>query len=451
MGRFEVLQFDDFMFSAHTYTQRRKRLADRLTNGLILLPGNGEAPMNYRGNAYPFRQDSTFRYFAGLNRPDLLLTIDAETGESLLYGDEATLDNTIWMGEQPSLAELARQVGLTVGGSRNEAFEAVEMAEVVHYLPLYREERRRVLRRCVNHSTRPSEELIQAVVSLRSYKSAEEIVEMDRAVRISMEMHRAARAGAKPGMREAEVAGIVEGLAIGAGGRLAYSAIVSRDGHILHNHAHGNVLREGDLLLIDAGAETDTGYAGDITRTFAVGTELTKKQRAVYDIVDEAKRRVIGEIKPGVPYRELHDLSARIIVDGLKGLGLMKGSAEDAVAAGAHALFYPHGLGHMIGLDVHDMEDLGEDLVGYDAEFRRSEQFGTRNLRLGRRLEEGFTITVEPGIYFIPILTDRWRAEGKHTEFINYAALAAYRDFGGIRLEDNVVVTADNCRTLGSV
>ena len=303
----------------------------------------------------------------------------------------------------------------------------------------------------MEHFNRSSEELIRAVVSLRSYKSAEEIAEMDRAVQISMEMHRAARAGAKPGMREAEVVGIVEGLAIGAGGRLAYSAIVSRDGHILHNHAHGNVLREGDLLLIDAGAETDTGYAGDITRTFAVGAELTGKQRAVYDIVDEAKRRVIREIKPGVPYRELHDLSARIIVNGLKGLELMKGDTEDAVAAGAHALFYPHGLGHMIGLDVHDMEDLGEDLVGYDEEFRRSEQFGTRNLRLGRRLEEGFTITVEPGIYFIPILTDRWRAEGKHTEFINYAALAAYRDFGGIRLEDNVVVTADNCRTLGSV
>ncbi|WP_420458852.1 aminopeptidase P family protein [Neolewinella sp.] len=439
------------MSPAHTYTQRRKRLADRLTNGLILLPGNGEAPRNYRGNAYPFRQDSTFRYFAGLNRPDLVLTIDAETGESLLYGDEATLDDTIWMGEQPSLAELARQAGLQLGGSLQDAINATGMAEVVHYLPAYRAERRELLERCVDHFNRPSEELIRAVISLRLHKSAEEIAEMDRAVQISMEMHRAARAGAKPGMREAEVAGILEGLAIGAGGRLAYSAIVSRDGHILHNHAHSNVLREGDLLLIDAGAETDTGYAGDITRTFAVGAEMTEKQRAVYDIVDGAKRRVIEEIKPRVPYRELHDLSARLIVDGLKELELMKGSTEDAVAAGAHALFYPHGLGHMIGLDVHDMEDLGEDLVGYDAEFRRSEQFGTRNLRLGRRLEEGFTITVEPGIYFIPILTDRWRAEGKHTEFVNYDAVAAYRDFGGIRLEDNVVVTADNCRTLGSV
>ena len=439
------------MFSAQTYIQRRQRLADALPTGLILLPGNGEAPMNYRGNAYPFRQDSTFRYFAGLNRPDLVLTIDAETGESLLYGDEATLDDMVWMGQQPSIQELAQQAGLEVGGTLQDALDAVCMAEVVQYLPAYRDERREMLGRCINHFDRPSEELIRAVVAQRSYKSAEEIAEMDRAVQTSMQMHRAAHAGAKPGMREAGVAGIVEGLAIGAGGRLAYPAIVSRDGHILHNHHHSNVLREGDLLLIDAGAETPTGYAGDITRTFAVGAELTDKQQAVYNIVDEAKRRVIEGIKPGVPYRGLHDLSARIIVDGLKGLGLMKGSTDDAVAAGAHALFYPHGLGHMIGLDVHDMEDLGEDFVGYDEEFRRSEQFGTRNLRLGRRLEEGFTITVEPGVYFIPILTDRWRDEGKHTEFINYDALAAYRDFGGIRLEDNVVVTADNCRVLGSV
>ena len=439
------------MFPATTYTQRRQRLAEHIQTGMILLPGNGEAPMNYAGNPYPFRQDSTFRYFTGLNRPNLLLTIDAETGEGKLYGNEATLDDAVWMGEQPRMAELAQQAGLTVGGSWQDAIDTVCYAEVIHYLPLYREERRRVLRRCIAHSSRPSDELIRAVVALRSVKSAEEIVEMDRAAALSLEMHRAARAHARPGMREAEVAGLIEGMAIAAGGRLAYNAIVSKDGHILHNHAHHNVLREGDLLLIDAGAETDTGYAGDITRTFAVGTDLTPKQQAVYDIVDRTKTAVIETLKPTVAYRELHDYSARLIVEGLKELGLMRGNAEDAVVAGAHALFYPHGLGHLIGLDVHDMEDLGEDLVGYDEEFRRSELFGTRNLRLGRRLREGFTLTVEPGIYFIPILTDRWRSEGKHTEFINYAALEAYRDFGGIRLEDDVVITADNCRVLGSV
>ncbi|CAH1001299.1 Xaa-Pro aminopeptidase [Neolewinella maritima] len=439
------------MFTTQTYVARRKQLAEAVGHGLIILPGNGEAPMNYAGNPYPFRQDSTFRYFAGLNQPDLILTINAETGESLLYGDEATLDDMVWMGEQTGLDELAQRAGLQVGGNLQKAVDTLCLSEVVHYLPTYRDARQMLLCQCLNEDDRPSEKLIRAVIAQRSYKSAEELAEMDRAVTTSMAMHRAAAAGAKPGMREAEVAGMVEGLAISAGGRLAYAAIVSRDGHILHNHAHHNVLREGDLLLIDAGAETPSGYAGDITRTFAVGAEMTAKQQAVYDIVDDAKRRVIEAIRPGVPFRELHDLSARIITNGLKQLGLMKGDTAEAVAAGAHALFYPHGLGHMIGLDVHDMEDLGEDFVGYDEEFQRSEQFGTRNLRLGRRLEEGFTITVEPGIYFIPILTDRWRAEGKHTEYINYDALAAYRDFGGIRLEDNVVVTADNCRVLGSV
>ena len=434
-----------------TYTERRRRLAELIDTGLIVLPGNHEAPMNSAGNPYPFRQDSSFRYFTGLNQPGLLLTIDAETGESLLYGNEATLDDAIWMGEQPTLTELAERAGLATGGNWETALDAVCYAEVVHYLPLYREERRRVLRQCINHSSRPSEELIRAVVRLRSVKSAEEIAELDRAAALSMEMHAAARAHAGPGMREAEVAGLIEGMAVAAGGRLAYNAIVSREGHILHNHSHHNVLKEGDLLLIDAGAETRAGYAGDITRTFAVGAEMTERQRAVYDIVDGTKRQVIEQLRPGVAYRELHDYSARLIAEGLSGLGLMKGNAEDAVVAGAHALFYPHGLGHMIGMDVHDMEDLGEDLVGYDDEFKRSTQFGTRNLRLGRRLQEGFAVTVEPGIYFIPILIDRWRAEKKHMDFINYEAVEAYRDFGGIRLEDDVVITADNCRVLGTV
>ena len=303
----------------------------------------------------------------------------------------------------------------------------------------------------VGHDNQPSVPLIRAVVEQRSVKSNEEIAEMNKAVSISMRMHAAARDTAESGMTEAAVAGLIEGIAISAGGRLAYPAIVTRNGHILHNHYHGNELRRGDLLLVDAGAETDTGYAGDITRTIPVGGELTDRQRPVYDIVQKAKVECIQALRPGVPFREIHDLSARIISEGLKDLGLMKGNVEEAVAAGAHALFYPHGLGHMIGLDVHDMEDLGEDYVGYDTSHQRSDLFGTRNLRLGRRLHEGFTITVEPGIYFIPKLIDRWKADGKHKNFINYDALEAYRKFGGIRLEDNVVITADNCRVLGTV
>ena len=439
------------MFSKATYTARRQRLAELVGKGLILLPGNGEAAMNYRGNTYPFRQDSTFRYFAGHDRPDLVLTIDAATGESKLYGDDLTLDDIVWMGEHPRIAELADRIGANVGGSLEVLSELLRSATGVHYLPPYREERRQHLREWLGEGTSESKALIKAVVELRSVKSAEEIAEMERAVRTSLKMHEGGAAGAVPGVTEAQVAGLIEGMAISAGGRLAYPAIVTKNGHILHNHHHGNTLETGDLLLIDAGAETPSGYAGDLTRTVCIGGNMSKQQQEIYDIVVEAKQRVIDGIEPGVPYRELHDLSATIITDGLKKLGLMRGDTAEAVEKGAHALFYPHGLGHMIGLDVHDMEDLGEDYVGYDDEFKRSTLFGTRNLRLGRRLREGFVVTVEPGIYFIPFLIDKWEAEEKHVEYIDYAAVGEYRDFGGIRLEDNVVVTADNCHVLGSV
>ena len=437
------------MFSAQTYTTRRQKLADALRDGLILLPGNGEAAMNYTGNTYPFKQDSNFRYFAGHNRPDLVLIVDAGSGESYLYGDDPTLDDIVWMGEQPLVKELAERIGARYGGKLNQLESALARATTVHFLPPYREERRRQLRAWFGTDRQPSEALIRAVVEQRAVKSAEEIAEMNVATRTSLAMHEAARANLRAGMTEAEVAGLIEGLAISAGGRLAYPAIVSRNGHILHNHHHGNTLKDGDLLLIDAGAEAPSGYAGDITRTFPVSGTLDDRQQAVYAIVDRAKDEAIAALRPGVPYRDLHDASARTIAAGLKDLGLMKGDPAEAVAAGAHALFYPHGLGHLIGLDVHDMEDLGEDLVGYDAEFTRSPLFGTRNLRLGRRLRENMVVTVEPGIYFIPFLTDRWRAEGKHTDFINYAALDAYRGFGGIRLEDDVVVGAAGPRVLG--
>ncbi len=440
-----------FMFPVKSYVDRRTRLAELVRTGLILLPANGEIGMNCRGNTYPFRQDSSFRYYAGPNRPDLVLMVDADTGESLLYGNDHDLDNAIWMGRQTPVAELAERIGTGYGGDLRRMKSVVSRAEVIHHLPCYREQQQRYLDDWIGEGTRPSTELIRAVVEQRSVKTAGEIDEMERAVRTSLRMHAAAREYAGAGVSEAEVAGLIEGIAIQAGGRLAYPAIVTRDGHILHNHHHGNTLGEGDLLLIDAGAETDSGYAGDLTRTFCIGREMDERQQHIYDTVDRAKQECIAGIRPGVPFRQLHDLAARIITEGLQEIGLMRGNVGESVAAGAHALFFPHGLGHMIGMDVHDMEDLGEDYVGYDEEFKRSEQFGTRNLRLGRRLEEGFAVTVEPGIYFIPILIDRWRSEGKHTDFIDYGAVEAYRNFGGIRLEDNVVVTAGNSRVLGGV
>lgn len=438
------------MFPAQTYQQRRHDLAALIPSGLIFIPGNREAPMNYTDNTYPFRQDSNFRYFAGHNIPDLALTVDGATGKSLLWGDDISLDHVVWMGEQPSIKELAERIGAERGGTAAELSDLLKKhAKDVRFLPPYRAERKMFLKEHLGANAGEDEGLTRAVIALRSVKSAEELAQMDLAVKTSMKMHAAARAHAAPGQLEAEVAGLIEGIAISANGRLSYPAIVTRNGHVLHNHYHGNVLKQGDLLLIDAGAEATSGYAGDITRTFSVGAEMSAKQQAVYDIVQKALTDCTAALRPGVTYQSVHLDAGRIIASGLRDLGLMKGDVDEAVAAGAHALFMPHGLGHMIGLDVHDMEDLGEDLVGYDDKVKRSPQFGTRSLRLGKALRAGYALTVEPGIYFIPALIDRWAADGTCADFINFSALDAYRDFGGIRLEDNVVVTETGHRVLG--
>ncbi|MEM9930009.1 MAG: aminopeptidase P family protein, partial [Bacteroidota bacterium] len=438
------------MFAASTYAARRQQLAEAIPSGLIFLPGNREAPMNYTDNTYPFRQDSNFRYFAGHNLPDLALTIDGGTGKSQLWGDDISLDHVVWMGEQPSVADLAARIGAERGGTQAELSALLKKhASEVHFLPPYRAERKVYLAEHLGEAAGASMALIKAVIAQRSRKSGEELEQMDIAVATSMKMHTAAQAHAAPGQLEAEVAGLIEGIAISANGRLSYPAIVTRNGHVLHNHYHGNVLHQGDLLLIDAGAEAPSGYAGDITRTFSVGAPMTEKQQAVHDIVQKALTDCTAALRPGITYQSVHLDAGRIIASGLKQLGIMKGDVDEAVAVGAHALFMPHGLGHMIGLDVHDMEDLGEDLVGYDDQVKRSTQFGTRSLRLGRTLQEGFVLTVEPGIYFIPALIDRWQVDGNCADFINYAALTDYRDFGGIRLEDNVAITATGHRVLG--
>ena len=433
------------MFPKETYQARRQQLAYDIHNGLIILPGNGEAPMNCADNHYPFRQDSSFRYFAGHDLPDLALTIDAETGRSKLWGNDISLDHVIWMGEQPSVTDLAARTGAVYGGNLGQLANFLRKnRREAKFLPPYRAARRKFLSDYLGEDVLAAgadRELIKAVVKQRSVKSAEELEQMSIAVATSMAMHAAAEGHAAPGQLEHEVAGLIEGMAIAGGGRLAYPAIVTKNGQILHNHYHGNTLQKGDLLLIDAGAEATSGYAGDITRTFSVGAPLSSRQQPIYDIVEKAKTDTIAAARPGLKNRALHDMAGRIIFNGLKEIGLTKGDADEAVAAGAHALFMPHGLGHMIGLDVHDMEDLGEDLVGYDEATKRSTQFGTRNLRLGRELKEGFTITIEPGIYFIPALIDRWQTDGTCAEFINFNKLAAYRDFGGIRLEDNIAIT----------
>lgn len=448
------------MFSKATYVSRRQQLmSDVKDGGLILLLGNEESSKNYKDNTYRFRQDSNFLYFLGHDHPHLAAVIDPESGETTLFGDDLSIDHIVWMGPQPSMRERAERVGAAKVAEYDALSatlaQAAQAGRPIHYLPPYRPENVLKLIRWLGLSPDEVEkgasvDLIKAVVKQAAHKTAEEIAEIEKAVTISGQMHVAAMRSARPGIKEAELAGIVEGIAIGAGGDVAYPVILTINGQTLHNHYHGNVLKSGQLVLGDFGAETAMHYAGDITRTFPVDPKFTSRQKDIYELVLKAEVDGIKSLKPGIPYRDVHLQTARIMADGLKDLGLMKGDMEAAVAEGAHALFFPHGLGHMLGLDVHDMEDLGEQYVGYSDTIKRSEQFGLNALRLGRELEPGFVLTVEPGLYFIPELIDQWQEAGKFKDFINYDKVAEYRDFSGVRIEDNVLITEEGSRILGA-
>jgi len=446
------------MFSKDTYQQRRSALIEKLDSGLILLLGNEESPMNYPDNAYPFRQDSSFLYYVGLDKPHLAAVLDVDAGTTTLFGDDFSIDMIVWMGPQPTTAEMAEKSGISNTKPYNDLPQVLQAAQAkerdIHYLPPYRGESKIKLSKWLGIplaeiNQRASLPLIQAVIAQRAIKSAEEIEEMSKAVTVSGKMHTAAMKSAKPGMTEAMLRAVAEANALSTEGYPAYPVILTVNGQTLHNHHHGNTLESGQLVLGDFGAATKMHYAGDITRTFPVDASFTEQQRDIYNIVLKAETDAINALQPGKKYLDIHLLAANIIAEGLKDVGIMKGNTADAVASGAHALFFPHGLGHMIGLDVHDMEDLGEDYVGYDETVARSAQFGLKSLRLARALQPGFVLTVEPGIYFIPELIDIWQSEGKFKEFINYDQLAAYRQFGGIRIEDDVLVTANGSEILG--
>ncbi|MEL6844845.1 MAG: aminopeptidase P N-terminal domain-containing protein, partial [Bacteroidota bacterium] len=416
--------------------ERRQALVEQIGSGIILIMGNRYSPMNYRDNTYHFRQDSNFLYYFGLDLAGLNGYIDLDKNEACIVGAEVTIDDVIWSGPQPTLSELAAQVGinkiLPVEKMVDQLKAARNAATPVHFLPPYRHDNMMDLHNWLGiplgeMKQQASTALIKAVVQQRAYKTPEEIVEMEKAVNTTREMHVTAMRLAKAGMTEAQLAGMVQAVAVGGGGNLAYPVILTVNGHVLHNHYHGNVLRSGQMILGDFGAENAMRYAGDITRTFPVDAQFTTRQREIYELVLRAEEQSIAALRPGITYQEIHLDAARLMANGLKELGIMKGDIEEAISVGAHALFFPHGLGHMIGLDVHDMEDLGEDLVGYDEQTTRSDQFGLRALRLGRKLEPGFVLTVEPGLYFIPELIDVWQKEGKHTDFIDYQALQAYR------------------------
>ncbi|MEZ5082801.1 MAG: aminopeptidase P family protein [Bacteroidales bacterium] len=445
------------MFSSNTYLKRRAQIKKEIGSGLVLILGNSESPMNYADNTFRFRQDSSFLYFFGLDFPNLVGVIDIDNNLEMIYGDDITIDDIVWTGIQPTISERAIHAGIINTSPINDLVTFLEKAinseRKIHYLPPYRHDNMIKLHHWLNQpiskiKTNFSHELVIAVINQRNYKSEEELKEIEKADNVTVDMHLTAMRIAKPGMKESEIAAAVYKVALASGGDISFPIIATIHGETLHNHYHGNTLKSGDLFLLDAGAETAMHYAGDMSSTFPVDKIFTQIQRDIYNVSLDAHEAAIAMLKPGITNKEVHLKACLALAEGMKGLGFMKGNMEDAVSAGAHALFFPCGTGHMMGLDVHDMEDLGEQWVGYDGE-PKSKQFGLKSLRLGRKLEPGFVLTIEPGIYFIPALIDRWRTENKFDEFISWNKVEEYKFFGGCRNEEDFVITETGARCLG--
>lgn len=448
------------MFSKQTYISRRAELKKLVKSGIIILFGNNESPANFPNNGYhPFRQDSTFRYYFGQNRDGLVGVIDIDNDIETLIGDDIAIDDIVWYGAVDSVHDMAKQVGVDnsapMSSLRTITNDALRQKRTVHFLPPYRYDiKLQIFDLLGIHPNQQKEAasmpLIQAVVKMRSTKTAEEIEELERAAVIGYKMHTTAMAGCKPGVIEKELAGSLDGIANGLGSMVSFPTILSQHGEIMHGAPSAQPLEAGRLMLCDAGAETMEGYCSDNTRTTPVSGKFTQRQLEIYSIVCDAHDYALKVAKPGVKWWDVHFGVCRLITDRLKELGLMKGDTEDAVREGAHAMFLMHGLGHMMGMDVHDMESFDQINVGFDDEVRPNlEQFGTNCLRMGRRLQEGFVVTDEPGIYFIPQLIDEWKAKGLYKDFINYDKLETYKDFGGIRIEDDLLITKDGCRFIG--
>lgn len=447
------------MFSKEIYEKRREILKKNVSSGLLIFIGNTEMPMNFADNTFPFRQDSSFLYYFGINEPGLAAVIDLDTDQTIIFGDELSIDAIVWMGRQETIQSKAEKSGIH---SRKDFWKlsdylktAKNKSQKIHILPPYSASQRLKLSELIGCSilevdTYVSESFIKAIVKQRSIKQPEEIEEIENAVNVSNEMHLLAIRMAKPGMKEYELVSAIEKFAVDNECRFSYPAIMTIRGEILHNHFRMNTLKEGDLVLNDSGVETAMGYAGDLTRTFPAGKKFNSTQRDFYNIVLKAFEDSHSIMKPGLNYKEVHRTAALRLVEGLTDLGLLKGNPEEALANNVHTLFFQCGVGHMMGLDVHDMENLGEQYVGYtEDDPKDTKTFGWKSLRLGRPLEEGFVVTVEPGIYVIPELIDIWKAENKLKDFINYSEVEKYRNFGGIRIEDNFLITKDGFRRLG--
>ncbi|UIR54636.1 Xaa-Pro aminopeptidase [Sphingobacterium sp. SRCM116780] len=445
------------MFDQELYIQRRKGLISKFSSGMLLLLGNIENPINFEHNTYSFRQDSNFLYYIGIKSPKLAAIFDIDQGETILFGDEMTIDDIVWMGQQQTLKEKAFLSGIhqvypfDLLGTYIQ--QRQKLKSVIHFLPPYQSHNKLLLQQVLHTpftELEPSIPFIQAVVAQRSIKSIEEIAELEKAVNVAVDMHRLAIQMTKPGLHEFEISNAMQHFAQDQGMSYSYPPIVTKHGEILHNHMQYHRIHDGDLLLNDSGVETSLGYASDLTRTFPVGNRFTPLQEEMYAIVLHAFKTAEQALTAGITFKEIHLKACEALVEGLIQVGFMKGNAQDAVANHAHALFFQCGLGHMLGLDVHDMEDLGEQYVGYTkSEPKDTQTFGIKSLRLGRKLEAGFVLTVEPGIYIIPELTQLWQQKGLHIEFINYDLLTKHLDFGGIRIEDNYLIQEKGFQRLG--
>ncbi len=445
------------MFPAKTYIQRRQALTKAIPSGILLFLGNEESPMNYADNTFHFRQDSTFLYFFGMDYAGLAAVIDVDNNQEILFGNDLTVEDIVWMGTQPTLLDRGQAYGITEIRPYRQLKDYLDLAgkkgRPVHFLPPYRPENKIKLMNLLGinpdeASKKASTEMVKGVVNLRNKKTEEELTEIEKAVNISVDMHITAMKMAQPGMSEAKLAAAVTEVALANGGQLSFPVIMTINGQTLHNHYHGNILKPGQLVLCDCGAETGMHYSGDLSSTFPVDKKFSGRQKEVYQLCYLAHQASLDTLAPGRPFREAHYAACRTIINGMKDLGLMKGDTEEALAAGAHALFFPCGTGHMMGLDVHDMEDLGEVWVGYGGE-PKSTQFGLKSLRLARPMEPGFVATIEPGIYFIPELIDLWQKEGRNSNFLNFEKIGHFKDFSGVRNEEDIVITADGYRILG--
>jgi len=445
------------MFQKTTYLARRKELKEKVGKGLILLLGNDESSMNYADNTYHFRQDSTFLYYFGIQHPGLAAVIDIENDREIIFGNDYTIDDIVWMGPQPTIAERAEKCGVSnvqeLKKLQGVVDLAMRMGQKIHFLPVYRPENKIKLFELLDVVPKEvantySLDLVKAVVSQREFKSDEEIEQIHQAVDVSVDMHVAAMKFVRPGITEAQVAAEINKVALAGGGNIAFPIIATINGQTLHNHYHGNIIKEGDLFLVDAGYENTMCYAGDLSSTIPASKTFSSEQKDIYEIALAAHQAAVDALELGKPFKNAHIAAGTTIFNGLKAMGFTKGDAMDAFDAGAHALFFPCGTGHMMGLDVHDMEDLGEVWVGYDGQ-PKSTQFGLKSLRLAKPLQVGHVFTIEPGIYFIPELIDLWRGQNKFNDFINWEKVDSFRNFGGIRNEEDFVMTPTGAKLLG--